>query len=92
MELSASAKKIITSAQAFRVENDHNSLSVEHLLYGVLLLGKESSYDGKKVREFLQKEMQNPDAALTQLKADAKKDSSYFNNKCNPFIYIFRFH
>ena len=80
MELSASAKKIITSAQAFRVENDHNSLSVEHLLYGVLLLGKESSYDGKKVREFLQKEMQNPDAALTQLKADAKKDSSYFKD------------
>ena len=80
MELSVSAKKIITNAQAFRVENDHNSLCVEHLLYGVLLLGKENSNDGKKVREYLGREMLNPDAALTQLKADAKQDSCYFKD------------
>ena len=80
MELSVSAKKIITNAQAFRVENDHNSLFVEHLLYGVLLMGKENSNDGRKVSEYLRREMQNPEAALTQLKADAKQDSSLFKD------------
>lgn len=80
MKLSNSAKEILTNAQAFRVEHDHNSLCVEHLLYGVLLLGKENSFDGRKVKEYLAKEMMNPDAALTQLKIDAKEDSSFFRD------------
>ena len=80
MELSANAKKIITNAQSFRVENNHNSLCIEHLLYGVLLLGRESSYDGRKVREFLDREMDNPDVALTQLKMEAKDLEQYFRD------------
>lgn len=80
MELSSSAKKIITNAQALKIKNDHDTLCAEHLLYGVLLLGKENSDDGRKVRSYLEKEMQNPDAALTQLKADAEQDSSYFKD------------
>ena len=80
MELSVSAKKIITNAQAFRVENNHNSLCIEHLLYGVLLLGRESSYDGRRVREFLDREMDNPDVALTQLKMEAKDLEQYFRD------------
>ena len=80
MKLSSSAKEILTNAQALRLENDHKSLCVEHLLYGVLLLGKENSSDGRKVKEYLAKEMINPEAALTQLRIDAKEDSSFFRD------------
>lgn len=79
MELSTSAREIITQAQMFKMENNADELCAEHLLYGLLVLAKENSSDGRKVKEYVSRQMMNPEAAMKQLKIDAKEDSGYFN-------------
>ena len=78
MELSKSAKEILTQAQMFRIDNNADELCVEHLLYGILVLAKENSADGRQVKEIVSKEMMNPEAAMIQLKKDSKIDSGSF--------------
>ena len=78
MELSNSAREIITNAQMIRMENNHKDLCVEHLLYGVFMLGNENTADGRAVKNLLSREMMNPEAAFIQLKKDAKDGGEFF--------------
>ena len=78
MELSKSAKEILTQAQMFRMDSKGDELCVEHLLYGILVMAKENSADGRSVKDIVSREMMNPEAAMIQLKKDANEDSSLF--------------
>ena len=76
MELSKSAKEILTQAQMFRMDSKGDELCVEHLLYGILVMAKENSADGRSVKDIVSREMMNPEDAMIQLKKDANEDGS----------------
>lgn len=90
MELTKPAEEMIVSAQMFRISaNQHQTLCVEHLFYGLLTLSRyldppmnkaQYEQEGKAVRDLLSRHVKSIESASYQLKADAEKTGVSFSD------------
>ena len=87
MELSKSTQEVITQAQMLRLETGAESLCLEHVYYGLLLMAsyldapmnaEEYRKEAKELRKYLETKNRSIASAKHQLSRDAKEDSSLF--------------
>ncbi|MEA4914511.1 MAG: hypothetical protein VB061_08070 [Christensenella sp.] len=95
MELTKTAEEMLVSAQMLRLSaNQHKSLCVEHLFYGLLALSRyldspmnkpQFEQEGKIVRALLTPHIRSIESAANQLKQDAAKSGVVFSDAA-PYI------